>query len=569
MARKATRATPTKSEPKYNVKKTEDVYAVMPDGVRIALCIWQPDVEGEKFPTLYAASPYQWEYDEVPAYTLFPWRETGPVEWYVERGYVYIHADVRGAGRSEGTFGFLSRQEQEDHYHVIEWIAKQPWSTGRIGGIGQSYFGFSQWLMATLQPPHLTCIAPYDALFDPYRCSSYHGGIYCSYRTNWYTGVRANNLHRAANTRQGKLMDWDLGLALTQHNTYDDFWRERTAAERAEKIKIPVFSIGHWAKAGLHLRGNLEGFQAIDTDKKLLVTAAPTPRAVHHMFDTIEFHESELLPFYDFYLKGYKSGYDERAPVRLGIRHAGIVRDEKEWPPKRTRYASYYLRRGPSKAVTSLNDGRLSTDKPGKKEGSTSYSYPDEEWINGVVALGPAGPDPVRRVLTFTTDPLPEDMEVTGEIVLELFASSTQIDADFVVKLSDVAPQSATDRTKGINPAFTNVSKGWLKASHQATKNSQKSKPNRPFYDHDDPRPLVPGVIYKFEIEVLPTAYLFRKGRRIRLEIVNGDSSVTDRGWVHPYHPDKLGSDTIFHNAAQPSRLLLPIMPAAKGLRKK
>src|SRR5688500_16434788 len=233
-------ATPSKvSQPEYKVRKTSDVQVVMPDGVRIALCIWQPDVEGKTFPTLYAASPYQWEYDDVPAYPLFPWRETGPVEWYVQRGYVYVHADVRGSGRSEGEFGFLSRQEQEDHVTLIEWIAKQPWSNGKVGGIGQSYFGFSQWLMAAMQPPHLTCIAPYDALFDPYRCHGYHGGIYCSYRTNWYIGVRANNLHRAANGRRGKLMEYDLGLELTRHDTYDGWWKERTAAERAERIKIP------------------------------------------------------------------------------------------------------------------------------------------------------------------------------------------------------------------------------------------------------------------------------------------------------------------------------------------
>ena len=84
----------------------------------------------------------------------------------------------------------------------------------------------------------------------------------------------------------------------------------------------------------------------------------------------------------------------------------------------------------------------------------------------------------------------------------------------------------------------------------------------RPFYRHDDPRPLVPGQSYKFEIEILPTSYLFKKGHRIRLEIVNGDSSQTDMGWVHPYHPDKVGSDTIYHDAARPSRLLLPVMPA-------
>jgi putative CocE/NonD family hydrolase len=452
---------------------------------------------------------------------------------------------------------------------VIEWIAKQPWSSGKVGGIGQSYFGFSQWLMAAMQPPHLTCIAPYDALFDPYRCHGYHGGIYCSYRTNWYTNVRSNNLHRAADRRRGRAMEFDLGLELTRHDTYDGWWRERTAAERAERIKIPVLSIGHWAKAALHLRGNLEGFKAVNTDKKLLVTAEPTPNHVHHLFDTIEFHEKELLPFYDRYLKGERNGYEKLAPVRIHVRGADRVRSEKEWPIQRATHTSFYLTGRKSGSVTSLNDGSLSADKPAKSGGSTRYSYPDAQWLNGVVARGPNGPDPVRRVLTFTSPPLEEDMEVTGEIVLELYASSDQVDTDFIVKVADQAPQSDEERKKGVNPAFVNVSKGWLKASHHTTRDPKRSTPYRPFYKHDDPRPLVPGKAYRFEVEILPTSYLFRKGRRIRLEIVNGDSGMTDQVWVHPYHPDKIGSDTVFHDSLRPSRLLLPVMPPEKAARRR
>ena len=142
------KASPAKaSRPRYKMKIDDDVYVAMPDGVRIACRIYRPDAEGQ-FPTLYAASPYQYEYDHVPALPLFPWKETGPIEFYVSRGYVYIHADVRGSGRSEGEYAFLSQTEQMDSYHTIEWIAAQPWSNGRVGGIGQSYFGFSQWLMA-------------------------------------------------------------------------------------------------------------------------------------------------------------------------------------------------------------------------------------------------------------------------------------------------------------------------------------------------------------------------------------------------------------------------------------
>ena len=111
--------------------------------------------------------------------------------------------------------------------------------------------------------------------------------------------------------------------------------------------------------------------------------------------------------------------------MRLFVRGAEAYRDEPEWPLKRATYVPYYLRQGPSGSVTSLNDGGLSEEPPDEDEGGTTYSYPDWGWHNGVAATGPDGrPDPVRRVLTFTSAPLEADLEVTGPIVLKLFAAS-------------------------------------------------------------------------------------------------------------------------------------------------
>lgn len=543
------------SKPEFRVVE-EEFRVPMRDGTRIGLRIYRPNANG-RYPALFAASPYQYQYDDHPAFPMFLWRETGPIRWYVERGYAYVHADVRGSGRSEGVFRFLDREEQLDACEIIAWIARQDWSTGKVGGIGQSYFGFSQWLMATHRPPNLTCIAPYDALVDPYRCSGFHGGIYCSYRTWWYTQLRAETLHRAAGDTSGRTLEYDLGKALTEHQLYDDWWRERTAYERLDRITIPVFSIGHWGKIGLHLRGNILGYERVGGPKKLLVTGARNAVEAHHLFDTVEFHEVELLPFYDHYLKGFDNAYPQRPPVRLFIRGEQRLRDENEWPLARAQYVPYYFRSGTSGSVASLNDGRLSTEPPTESVGSTKYSYPDEQWIFGVAAMTPAGPDPVRRVLTFTTDLLPRDLEVTGPIILNLYAASDQPDTDFFVKLSDQEPQLAPLDGQ---PRFSNVSKGWLKASHRI-KDPARSSPHRPFYAHDDPRPLIPGEIYRFEIEVLPTAYVFRKGHRIRVELANGDSPVSDSIHVHPYPPYKVGTDTIYHDALHPSHILLPIVP--------
>jgi putative CocE/NonD family hydrolase len=546
------------SAPEFGIVE-EELHVPMRDGVRIGLRIYRPAASG-RFPALFAASPYQYRYDDHPAFPIFLWRETGPIRWYVERGYAYVHADVRGSGRSEGVFRFLDKDEQQDACELIAWIARQDWSTGKVGGIGQSYFGFSQWLMATHRPPNLACIAPYDALVDPYRCSGFHGGIYCSYRTWWYTQLRAETLHRAAGDPSGRALDYDLGKALTEHQLYDEWWRERTAYERLDEITIPVFSIGHWGKLGLHLRGNILGYERVAGPKKLLVTGARNAVEAHHLFDTVEFHEAELLPFYDHYLKGLDNGFPGRAPVRLFIRGEQRVRDECEWPLARAEYVPFFLREGRSGSVQSLNDGRLAPEAPTEPRSSTSYAYPDEQWVLGVAAMSDAGPDPVRRVLTFTTDALDRDVEVTGPIVLNLYAASDQPDTDFFVKLSDQEPQAQA----GTQPRSSIVSKGWLKASHRR-KDVARSTRHRPFYAHDDPCPLTPGEVYLFEIEVLPAAYVFRKGHRIRVELANGDSSVTDSIHVHPYPPYKVGTDTIHHDAARPSHILLPIIPRPHG----
>jgi predicted acyl esterase len=545
--------------PHYAMKVEKDLTVTMRDGVRISLCVYRPDAEGQ-FPTLFAASPYQYEYDEVPAFPLFLWRETGPVEWYVGQGYAYVHADVRGSGRSEGEFGFMNRAEQDDYVELIAWIVKQTWCSGRVGGIGQSYYAMAQWLMATRNPPGLACIVPYDGLVDQYRCSNYHGGIYCSYRSVWYSDLRTNNQFRPAGRQGRPPMRMDLPGEMLQHPLYDNWWRERSPYERLGDIKVPVLSVGHWGKMGLHLRGNILGYEEVRAPKKLLVTGARNTFEAHQLFDQIEFHEKELLPFYDHHLKGIDNGVMEEAPVRLFVRGADVYRAEPEWPLKRATYVPYYLRRGPSGSVISLNDGGLSEEPPDEDETGTTYSYPDWGWHNGVAATGPDGrPDPVRRVLTFTSAPIEADLEVTGPIVLKLFAASDQIDTQFIVKLSDQHPQDAAARARGEQPGFTPVSKGWLKASHRE-KDAARTTETRPFYTHTNPQPIRPGEIYQFDIEVLPISYLFRKGHRIRLEIANGDSPITDGVFWHPYHPSQLGSDTIHHDALHASCLLLPVV---------
>ena len=501
------------------MRVTSDVMVPMRDGVKIGLRIYQPDDDGA-YPTLFAISPYRYDTDDIPVHNLFQWRETGPVEWYIDHGYTYVHADVRGSGKSEGTYGFFDHTEQQDYYELIEWIAEQPWSTGKIGGIGQSYYAMAQWFMGILNPPHLTCLAPYDGMIDMYRDSAYNGGIYSEFFVWWYNLVRANNIFRAAGDDSGRAMEPDMALEMMRHQTYDDWWNERAAHPHLSKIKVPVLSVGAWGKVGLHLRGNLAAYEELQVPKKLVVTGAANINEAVHMFDEPEFHERFFKPFYDHHLKGIDNGVMEEPPVTIFVRGLNDYRDESEWPLARAEYASYYLSGEPSGSVTSLNDGSLTLDAPTDDNSTTSYDYPDTQWGLGVVAMGRFGPDPAARVLTFTSAPLDQDTEVSGPIVLELFAASDQPDTDFIVKLSDQLPQSDEERAQGRQPAFAPVTKGWLKASHHSGKDEARSTEYRPFYRHAEHRPLAAGEVYGFEIEVHPIAHVFK--------------AATASGWKFP-----------------------------------
>jgi len=246
------------------------------------------------------------------------------------------------------------------------------------------------------------------------------------------------------------------------------------------------------------------------------------------------------------------------------VRGANVFRVAETWPPAGIKYETLYLQADPSESVTSLNDGGLAPASP-KGAASTSYRYPNPGWVSGVVGFGPAGPaggfDPVRRVLTFTSTPLDRDREVTGSIKLVLYISSTRTDTDVFVKLAEQFPQSPEDRAKGTNPGSLLVTKGWLRASHRAL-DPARSTETEPYHAHTNPEPIVPGQVYKLEISLEPTAYRFKQGNRIRLEIVNGDSPATDVIWTHLYQPNKIGEDTIHHSVQHPSAIVLPLASA-------
>ncbi|MFH0915076.1 MAG: CocE/NonD family hydrolase [bacterium] len=558
------------SKPQYKVVVEKDVMVTMRGGVQVAVNIYRPDAAGP-FPAILAADSYQKDLVDLPLLPIFHMRETNDIEYFVSRGYIFVHSDSRGTGHSPaGQFDLFGQEMQNDLYDLVEWIDAEPWCTGKVGMLGESLLAWSQWFAAVQQPPHLTCILPWDAGADIYRDVAWHGGMMAvGFPTAWHMWeIRGHyQLGWAArdpgfvppNPEMGK---WDMVWNVINHPTYDDFWKLRNPD--FSKIQCPVFVVGALHKVGLHLRGVVRGYEEVETPKKMML--------IHGLLDGDEmaiYNSPEMqllmLRWYDHWLKGNDTGFMEEPPVTIFVRGADVYRPESEWPLARTDYRKLYLHPGPSGAVESLNDGRLSWDPPTEADSSFTYSYPDQDWTHfsggGTAVIEESGVVyGQRRIPTFTSAPLAEDLEISGSIVLVLYASSDQKNTDFFCRLVDQAPDS--EQIPGMPPKGITLTRGWLKASHACTRSEELSKPYRPYYLHDDPKPIEPGKIYKYEIEVWPTCNLFKKGHRVRIDVACGDSPALDFGGH--YYGIKVGADTYYHDKGRPSHIILPVIPASR-----
>lgn len=528
------------------------------DGIELSARAYLPSVSGQ-FSTLFAASPFGYETDCIPGNPMFLWYDVGPIEWYVaERGYAYVHLDVRGTGKSDGSYGFLDRREARDSFEVIEWIAGQDWSNGRIGGFGKGYYAMAQWAAAALKPPHLTCIAPFDGGVDPYRDALYNGGIPSGFAPLWLHNIRAINYYRFPG-ETGRVVEQDNLLEILTHHTDDEFWRERAPFWSLENIEIPVFSIGLWSSRDNHLRGNILGYQKVKGPKKLALRKSLMPIEAFNSYLQVFTHERLLLPFYDHYLEGKDTSWKSMANVTYFVSAADTTEEAETWPPPATEYHPFYFNDIPSGSVTSLHDGGLQGGAAGKKGGSVSLRYPDPLWKLGNAAVGLHGPDAIARNLTFTSNQLPDDIKVVGNACLYLYLESDQVDTDIFVKLVEQIFFPPDQVEIGKQPPSIPVAKGWLKASHRA-KDEALSSQHHPFYKHEAPESLKTGRVYEFEIELSACAHLFRRGSRIRVDLSNTDSPITEGPFGHLYHWQKVGTDTIHFGGVHPSRIELPIM---------
>jgi predicted acyl esterase len=507
--------------------------------------VFLPPGKKGRFPVIFAAAPYLKELRRFPTHPVFAFRETGPIEFYLDRGYAFVWADCPGSGRSEGKWDGWSKKEGEALHDVVEWVAAQDWCSGKIGMTGESGFCWSSWNVARTRPPHLSTIVAYDGGVDMYREWMYNGGIPGGvFGPYWVTMMMLRHQACGYEIAGSEWLKW---LNEIYARPFDDEWhRTRSPFWELDQVDIPVLSIGCWGKRTLHLTGNFAGFHRVKGPKQLLIEYPESTGEAQRLFGREDFHEREVLPWFEHYLKGVDNGIDRRVPVRWYVERAKRYESSSTWPPQGVKKSGFFLSGEKSGALKSLNDGSLSEASPGATGGGTTWSYPDPEWDFGHAKFDERGvPDPVSRIVTYTSAPFERDREFAGDGVLLLHLSSDQADTDVITRLMVVPEQGRPSK----------VTQGWLRASRRA-EDPEHTSEMKPFHHHRKAEPIEPGKVYELRIELVSMGFLVRKGERLRLEIANCDTMVVEGVNTHWYGL-KLGTDTYHHDAARPSRIIL------------
>jgi len=503
-----------------------DVPITMDDGVVLRADVFRPLHEG-KFPVILSYGPYAknlafqdgypsaWQrmvekHPDVTAGSsnLYQsWEVVDPEKW-VPHNYACVRVDSRGAGCSPGFIDHFSPRETKDFYDCIEWAGVQPWSNGKVGLNGISYYGINQWHVASLQPPHLAAMCIWEGAADWYRDMTHHGGILSTFWENWYD-MQVKTVQYGAGERGKRsrvTSDFvcgpetlsenelarnrtDFGAQIVAHPMDDDYHKARSP--KWDKVTTPLFSAANWGGQGLHPRGNFEGFVRAAAKHKWL-EAHGIEHWTHFYTD---YGREQQLRFFDHFLHGKKQGWSKQPKVLLQVRHIDKFepRAESEWPLKRTRWTKFYL--DPASMT-------LTTKKP---SGNAQLKFP---------AMGDG--------LMFLTPPLAKETEITGPSALKLFASSSTPDADLFIVLRIFTGDLKEIVFQGAIDPHTPVAQGWLRASHRKL-DKKLSKPYRPYHTHDEKQLLKKGQTVELDIEIWPTSIVVPAGYRVGLSIRGKD----------------------------------------------
>jgi len=579
-----------------------DVMIPMRDGVRLATDIYRPDTNG-RLPVVLARSPYGKDRG----------RDVELAKHLAAHGYVAAIQDIRGRYRSEGEFTKYSALEAPDGYDTIEWLARQPWSDGRVGMWGTSYAAHAQADAAKLAPPSLRAMLLNEGgMANAWDHAVRHGGAFeLGRELTWawrQIPLEIDDPVVRALFEQEKIEDWYRSLPLRPglnplaiapeyeayffeeltNSDYSDYWRnialnwtdhyDRTA-------DAAMLHVGGWYD--IFLRGTIQNYVALSAKESSRVELLVGPWT--HSGNTrtyagdVDFGTDAAID--DFHLDFHRRWFDRHLkdgpdasdgpPIRLflmgggdgtrddagRLRHGGYWFESDRWPLPGVEATAFYLQ----------PDGSLRRESPQARDASTTYTFDPRDpvpTIGGNVSarVGDGAFDQRERadfppsappylplaarpdVVVFQSAPLQEDVVVAGDIEVVLWVASSAVDTDFTAKLIDQYPPS-DDFPAGF---AMNISDALLRASYR---------------DDRHERDLIrPGRVYRLVIRPFPTANVFSKGHRIRLDI---SSSNFPRFDVNPNTGEPLGrsrrrvaaDNTIFHDRRRPSHIVLPVLP--------
>jgi uncharacterized protein len=546
--------------------------ARMGDGVVLRADAYRP-AAGDRVPAILIRTPY----------SKAPHRDRAFIRRAVERGYAVVVQDVRGRYESAGDF-IPYANEGRDGYDAVEWLAAQPWCDGRVAGSGLSYPGAAQWLAAVEAPPHLACLFP-SMSFSSGRQFFYFGG---AFDLSWLPWIAVNiapderrrrNLPGARTAREAR-EEWRRveASALRHVPLYDlpyfrdvapyfydwldhpddgSFWDFADIEKRHDRVRVPVMNFSGWHDEGYGPIGAIRNFSGLRQrgatpaarDPYLVIgpwvhgEPSPETRRVGDRDFGAEAgldYDGLVLDWCDLHVRGADRGLARSPRVRVFVMGRNQWREAYEWPLPGTTIRPLYLRAG----------GRLSWEAPAAAEPADRYRYEPDDPLEDPHAGAGLGPRDQRAIekrtdlLVFSTDPLPEDLEIAGHVECRIWLASTAPDTDLVVRLLDVEPDG---------PAWNLMS---------PTLEVQRVRYR---LGEDEPRLMTPGEPVEVRLRLAVTANLFRRGHRIRVHVTSSFFPHVDRNASTARPPafearPVPAANSIFHDSGRPSCVLLPVL---------
>jgi putative CocE/NonD family hydrolase len=591
----------------------EEIMIPMRDGIQLATDIYRPPPTLKPpYPVLLQRTPYS---KRNKAFT-------GHAQFFAQHGYLVALQDCRGRYRSEGVFSkYVS--EPQDGYDTVEWLAtKYPDSNGKIGMWGNSYGAHVQAAAAKLNPPHLrTIIVNMGGTSNPRTSGIRSHGAFELKQFNWafrQIAVESKDPVIRERFKNENVLSWleamplrrglsPLSVApnmedyfLTMLTNSDDgpYWHQmglNWIDYYGGTADIPMIHVSGWYDE--YLLSAFDNYQGLSKIKKgpvlLLIGPWLHGKNSESHAGEVEFGPDAAIPDFDqqwhlkwfaHYLRGESSPPPQPKPVRIFVMgtgdghkeasgrlfHGGYWIDSDAWPLPQTQFVNYYLDDATLSTARPKPDSRADTYAFDPKHpvptigASTASSNPlfaggafdqRERPYNGDMNKGFLGSRPPYLplkarpdVLVYQTPPLAEDVTIAGPVKVHLWISSSSPDTDFTAKLIDVYPPSP-DFPAGFE---MNLTDGIIRARYRGDGKKQQL--------------MTPGQTYEVEIEPFPTANIFKKGHRIRLDISSSNFPHYD---VNPNTGEPLGLNrrtavalnTVFHDQKRPSYLTLPVQP--------